>query len=148
MTDYRWFGSKSTITVDGSTITGIKEYSIIPRFDFVEDYDNESVFLGEVARIKGRVEFKVKFGKWDPTVTGWMFKILNPAGADGTMADTNEVAKFPVVCEVHPYGAPLVSLIATLTDVRFQDLPFNGVLDTWNPMELTGIGTSVAFTNA
>lgn len=141
MTDYRYFGAKATITVGGTSITGIKEWSVTPRFDHVEDYDNSSVFLGEVARIKGRVEVKLKFAKWDPTVSGTLFDILNPTGGDGTMEDTNECAKLEVVVAFQSFGGATTTTI-TVADVRFDALPFAGMLDQWNAMELSGIGTS------
>jgi len=144
MTDYRYFGAKATITVGGTTLSGIKEWSVTPRFDHVEDYDNSSVFLGDVARIKGRVEVKLKFGKWDPTVTGFLFKILNPSGADGTTEDTNECAKLEVTVAFTSFGGAKTTTI-TVADVRFDSVPFAGMLDTWNPMEISGVGTSATF---
>jgi hypothetical protein len=147
MADKRYFGAKATITVGGTTITGIKEWSVTPRFDHVEDYDNESVFLGEVARIKGRVEVKLKFGKMDLTTSTFLFNILNPTGADGTTEDTNYVKSFTVVVEFTSFDGASTTTI-TVDEVRFDAVPFVGMLDQWNPMEISGIGKKATFVTA
>ena len=155
MADYRYFGAKATLVVTrpgGGTVTlaAIKEWSITPRFDHVEDYDNESVFLGDVARIKGRVEIKIKVGVWNPVVsTMWMKDILKAgviATPDGQTSDTNAVAKFTVTGEVTPFGNT-TKFHAVVTNVYFEAWPVVGQLDTWNPQEMSGVGDKVVFTN-
>jgi hypothetical protein len=155
MADYRYFGAKATLVVTrpgGGTVTlaAIKEWTITPRFDHVEDYDNESVFLGDVARIKGRVEVKIKVGKWNPVVAeSWMMDILKAgvvATPAGQTSDTNAVGRFTITGTVKPFGQT-VNFRAVVSGVYFEAFPVVGAQDVWNPMELSGVGTSAVFSN-
>jgi hypothetical protein len=116
----------------------------------VEDYDNESVFLGEVARIHGRVEVKLKVGMWNPVVGEmWMQDYLTAgvSGATaGTTVDTNQVGRYVVTGTVHPFGKT-TNLKAIVSGVYLENFGVIGQQDTWNPMEVSGIGTSVVFSN-
>jgi len=147
-----FFGNRATINVkDGAETTAlavIKGWEFTVGFEHIENYGMDSILREGVARVKAKVNVKIKAGKFNPTVASWfLMKVLNPAGADGTLADTNDVALFEIEGEVTTGGTSPTRLKAVVSDCYFESVPFVGSENQWMVWDLSAVGKTIAFSN-
>lgn len=147
-----FFANRMTLKInDGTTdhdIAVLHGCEIIPQAEHIEEYGMDSIFREAVAKVKFKVDFKVKYAKFNPVVTEWwMMKVWNPAGADGTVADTNEVALFSADGIISDGAAVPQKLQAAVSDIYFPSTPLVLAENQFIVHDLSGVGRLVAYSN-
>lgn len=143
-----FFGARGTITIGTETLAALKGLEVTPRFDFVQAWDNSSILLGDVSRIHGRVEVKIKYGKFNPSVTAdWRRKIVSPSGNGYTIEDTNEVAMMNITAVMTPKGGG-AARTGTITDCYFEADPWIWTEDQYMVADLSAIGRQIVWADA
>ena len=151
MVDKHYFGNRMTLKVGSTTIAALHGVEITTSAEHIEAYSMDSVFRDDVARVKMKVDVKVKYAKFDPTVTTWwQMGILS--GTAGTMTgatvDTNSVALFDIEGLLKDGAATdYTDLKAVVSDVYFPSMPLVISENQWVQMDLSGVGKSVTFSN-
>lgn len=111
-----------------------------------------SIVRQDVAKHSAKVEVKIRFAKFDPTVassTYFPYWILNPTGTttpSGVIEDTNAEKLFTVVATVTGTGATVMK--ATVTSVYFENVPMALPENDFVVMDFVGYGSAVTFANA
>jgi len=140
-----FFGARAVLTIGTDVLAAVKGLEIVPRFDFVEAYDNSSIFRGDVSRGHARVELKFKYMKFNPAVaSSWRQKILAHAGTAYTIDDSNEVTTFTVTAAVTPKGGG-TARTATVTEVYFESDPWVMSEDQYVVADMSGIGKNITW---
>jgi len=150
-----YFANRATLTVnDGSTdhvLAALHGVEITPHWEHIEEYAMDSILREDVARVKAKVDVKIKYAKFNPIVTEWwQMQVLagSNTGADGTMADTNNVATFAVtglVTDGLASGAQ--KLQAAVAGVYFESLPLVLQENQFIQHDLSGVGRTIVFSN-
>jgi hypothetical protein len=122
------------------------------NFEHVELYGMGSIMRQDVAKHTAKVEVKIRFAKFDPTVassTYFPYWILNPTATttpSGAIEDTNAEKLFTVVCTNTGTGGTVMK--ATVTGVYFENVPNALPENDFVVMDLTGYGSAVTYANA
>jgi hypothetical protein len=153
-----FFANKGVITVAGTsgspssvTLAVVKDCEVNITAEHVPLYGWGSVMRQAVARHTLRVGVKIAFCKFSPAVSGsgaspWFpFWIINPTTGDGTTADTNTAKVFTVTMNFTNESGE--NLLATISNVYFQNFPLKLTENTWMRVDLDGEGSGVTFTN-
>ena len=153
MTAKHYFGNRMALVVnDGTdhTIAALHGAEFTVSAEHIEAYSMDSIERDDVARVKVKVDVKVKYAKFDPVVASWwQMKILRgKAGTpDGSADDSNDVALFKIVGTLSDATAGGTKLVATVDGVYFPSLPLVISENQWVQMDLSGVGTKITFTN-
>jgi hypothetical protein len=132
----------------GTKIGAVSGWSFNVAFDHKKLYAMSSTKRLAVARCKARVEGKLDFYKFDPTVsTFWAMKIANPSGG-GTIADTGKFTFFMLYGSIKPFSTAGVVLGAKVYNVAFTNMPFGASEHEWIGWNLSFTGTNAEFVNA
>lgn len=131
---------------NGTKVGAVSGWSFTASFDYKKLYAMSSTKRLAVARCNGRVEGKLDFYKFDPTVgTFWAFKIANSAGG-GTIADTSKLTYFMLYGSIAAAGTGAV-MGAKVYNVYFSNLPLGASEHEWIGWNLQFKATNVEFTN-
>ena len=154
MTAKHYFGNRMALVVnDGSdhTMAALHGAEFTVSAEHIEAYSMDSIERDDVARVKVKVDVKVKYAKFDPVVASWwQMGILS--GTAGTMTgatvDTNSVALFDIEGLLKDGAATdYTDLKAVVSDVYFPSMPLVISENQWVQMDLSGVGKSVTFSN-
>lgn len=161
MANDTFFGNRGIVTIVGTTpsanptvqtIAVLKGVEINVNFEHVELYGMGSIMRQDAARHTAKVEVKIRFAKFDPTVaasTYFPYWILNPSATttpSGAIEDTNTEKMFTVVCTNTGTGGLVMK--ATVTGVYFENVPNALPENDFVVMDLTGYGSAVTYANA
>lgn len=145
-------GADATLTAGGTTVAAIHGWSFTLSWEINDLYGSASIFKIASARYNQKVEVKLKYAKFDPASTFLASSIKGDATAGdskGSIFDTSKVYRFDVVGTVDAFteddGSVGSDLTATISDVYLDGVPFAMQELDWVALDLTGIGTSVAF---
>jgi hypothetical protein len=145
-------GTSSSANPSVQTIAVLKGVEITVNFEHVELYGMGSIVRQDVAKHSARVEVKIRFAKFDPTVassTYFPYWILNPTGTttpSGVIEDTNAEKLFTVVATVTGTGGLVMK--ATITSVYFENVPMALPENDFVVMDFVGYGSAVTFANS
>lgn len=147
-----FFANRLTLTInDGTTehpLAVLHGCEIIPQAEHIEEYGMDSIFRESVAKVKFKVDFKVKYAKFNPVVTEWwMMRVWNPAAGDGTVADTNDVALFSATGEISDGGTTPQILQAMIEDIYFPATPLILAENQFIVHDLSGVGRMIGYSN-
>jgi hypothetical protein len=152
-----FFGNRGTLAVAGTsnpasaTMAVLKGVEITTGFEHVELYGMGSILRQDVAKHSAKVEVKIKFAKFDPTITSSIFFpywILNPAATtspSGTIEDTNVEKTFTVTANWVGTGGRKMQ--AAVTNVYFTNFPMPMPENDFVVIDMVGYGDNVTFTN-
>jgi hypothetical protein len=126
-----------------STIAVLKGVEVTPRFEIQELYGMDSIIRQDVAKHTTKVEFKIKYAKFDPDPTAdWAQYIIHPTAApDGTIEDTNVVN---VNYAIITLTSGTSNLELMLRNVYFEGLPFNLSENDFIVRDLSGVADSMS----
>jgi hypothetical protein len=156
-----FFGNRGVVTIVGTspnanptiqTIAVLKGVEINTNFEHVELYGMGSIVRQDVAKHSAKVEVKIRFAKFDPTVassTYFPYWVLNPSATttpSGAIEDTNTEKLFTVVATGNGTGATIMK--ATVTNVYFENVPMALPENDFVVMDLTGYGSAVTYSNS
>jgi hypothetical protein len=145
-------GTSSSANPSVQTIAVLKGVEITVNFEHVELYGMGSIVRQDVAKHSAKVEVKIRFAKFDPTVassTYFPYWILNPTGTttpSGVIEDTNAEKLFTVVATVTGTGGLVMK--ATITSVYFENVPMALPENDFVVMDFVGYGSAVTFANS
>lgn len=153
-----FFGNRGTIAVAAATgspatqtLAVVKGVEINVTFEHVELYGMSSILRQDVAKHSAKVEVKIRYAKFDPTLTSSIFfpyYILNPSGTatpSGTIEDTNVEKLFTVTVNLTGTGARKVQ--AVVSNVYFENFPMPMPEHDFVVLDFTGYGDGITFTN-
>lgn len=158
MANDTFFANRATLTVAGSsnpavqTMAVLKGVEINVNFEHVELYGMGSIVRQDVARHTAKVEVKIRFAKFDPTLassTYFPYWVLNPSATttpSGAIEDTNNEKLFTIVATVTGTGGLIMK--ATITNVYFESFPMPLPENDFVVMDLTGYGSAIQFANS
>lgn len=149
-----FFANRLTLKItDGSTdhnLAALHGCEIIPQAEHIEEYGMDSIFREAVNKVKFKVEFKVKYAKFNPAVADWwVMQVWNPegTGTDGAVADTNAVKLFKATGVITDGASPATKLQAEISDIYFPSTPLILAENQYVVLDLTGTGKMITFTN-
>jgi len=147
-----YFANRMTLKINDGTadhdLAALHGCEIIPQAEHIEEYGMDSILREDVAKVKFKVDFKVKYAKFNPIVAEWwMMKVWNPAGADGTVANTNEVALFSATGVITDGATVPQKLQAVVSGIYFPSTPIVLAENQYVVLDLSGVGRLVAFSN-
>lgn len=156
------YGSKTTffansatayIQKGGDTYTFgvLRDLEFTVAWEHVPLYGMSSIVREAVAKHSAKVDIKVKFGKFDPTLANdFIGAIINPdTPTAGTMQDTNKVTdSFIIVAGVdNPAGT--ISFNIRATGVYFESVPVLTLTENeWVMRDFTAVGKNIVLDNA
>lgn len=131
------------------TLAALHGCEIIAQAEHIEEYGMDSIKRIAVAKAKFKVEFKVKYAKFNPTVGSWwqmgIWKVTS-AGTDGKVCDSNDVATFKATGTIDPGGSGTKMQIE-VSGIYFPAMPLILAENQFIVHDLSGIGSDVVFTN-
>lgn len=150
-----YWGNEAVISVTDkqtspieTAIAVIKGWEIRVTAEHKELYGQDSILRQDVRRYNLKVPVKIKYCKFVADVDqDFLLQVLkgdSSAVPTGAIADTSEVALFTIKGQVTNGST---ALLATVSDVYFEEVPFVGPENDYIVRDLSGIGKSVAFTN-
>jgi len=154
-TERVFFANRMTLKIKkGSgtqaTLAVLHGCEIIPQAEHIEEYGMDSIFRADVAKVKFKVDFKVKYAKFNPLVGEWwqmgIWKVLT-TGTDGKVCDSNDVALFEAEGTITDGAATPQKLQATVKDIYFPSMPLVIAENQYIVHDLSGVGKTVEFTN-
>lgn len=121
-----------------------KECEISPEFEFDDLYGQGSILRQATARKNAKVNVKLSWCKFDPTVsTDSVLKIL---GTSGSIDDTTDVQLYDAKIVFNATDSSGVDLTVVVSNVRFEGVPFKASDGSWVTRELTGVGNNLTVT--
>ena len=144
-------GAKAVCTAATVAFASVHGWEIVPSFQHEEEYSQDSVLRGAVARHHFKVDINLKYSKFDPTVTTWLAsKFLAGAGTvDGTVADSSDAFTFTFTGQLEPVsgqtGAPKVLL--TVSECYFEAYPIAVPENKFVVMDLKAHGKGIVLSN-
>ena len=156
MTADTFFGNRAVVTVAGAsnptveTIAVAKGIEVTVTFEHVELYGFGSIVRQDVARHSMKVDFKLRFAKFDPVLANYfMYWQLNPSATatpSGSVEDTNSVKTFTVTYKQIGTGGNIFD--ASIANVYFEDFPMPSPENDFTVVEVMGHGTNITITNS
>lgn len=139
-----FFANNGVLKVDNTTLAVVQGVEITPKMELVKLYGFGSIKWQDIARHSFTVDVKIKYAKFDPTVsTDWLMKVLNPSSPDGTVADTNTAATFTIVADFVSRSGSVYR--ATVSYVTFSEIPQSMNMNEFVVRDLTGEGKDIVF---
>jgi hypothetical protein len=139
-------GETAPTWASGTKIAAVDGWNFTAAFDYKELYAMDSIKRLAVARCNHRVEGKLNFAKFDPTVaTWWVMKILNSAGG-GTTSDTSKFTFFMLYGSITPAGSGVV-LGVKVYNASYDKVPFGASENEWIALDLSFKATHADFLN-
>jgi hypothetical protein len=155
-----YFANRATLTVVGTsssanptvqTLAVLKGVEINTKFEHVELYGMGSILRQDAAKHSAKVQVKIRYAKFDPTVassTFFPYWVLNPTATttpSGTIEDTNAEKLFTIVATIVGTGG--VTIQGTVTSVYFEEFPFPLPENEFVVLDMTGYGANLTFDN-
>jgi hypothetical protein len=110
-----------------------------------------SIVREGIAKHSAKVDIKIKFGKFDPTLAqDFIGAILNPdTPTAGTMQDTNKVTDTFIIVAGVDNPAGTISFNVRVTGVYFESIPVLTLTENeWVMRDFTAVGKTVILDNA
>jgi hypothetical protein len=153
-----FFANKGVVTVAAQTsnptvvtLAVVKDVEVTTSFEHVPLYGWGSIKRVAMAKHSAKVSVKIGWMKFSPSVSGsgaspWFpFWILNPTAGTGTIEDTNTAKLFQVTVKFQNETGEF--LLATISNVVFQNFPLKASENQWVKVDLSGEGADITFTN-
>jgi hypothetical protein len=154
-----YFGNRGTILIQGTGSTAptsstvlavVKGVEINVTFEHVELYGFGSINRADVAKHTSKIEVKIRWAKFDPSLTTSTFFpyfIMNPSAAtspSGTIEDTNVEKLFKVTAVWTGTGGR--TFTAVVDSVYFEGVPFPMPENDFVVMDMSGYGSTITIT--
>ena len=141
----QYFGNRGTVTITSSVpadvpIAVIKGISINNKYEHTKLFGMGSINRQAVARHNHEVEVKISYAKFDATYNTMVGALIATSTTDGCTPAVFTVTATAV-------GDAANNLIATVTNVYFENFPTNLAENDYLVVDLVGYGTAVAYTN-
>ena len=131
---------------DGKKVGACSGWEFNVQVDLKKLYAMSSIKRIAVARSKARVEGKLDFYKFDPTLSSfWVMKIPDSSGV-GSIADTSQLAWFMLYGSIKPAGTGDI-FGAKVYNASFNGIPFGASPHEWMGWNLSFVGVTVELTN-
>jgi hypothetical protein len=138
-------------TGDTYTLGVLRDCEVTVSFEHVPLYGMSSILREAVAKHSAKVDIKVKFAKFDPTIANDFFThVLDPTQyvTAGKMHDTNTVETFTFSAEIRSYDTVPKKLSVVVTGCYFEALPLLTLTENeWVARDMTMVGSNITIKN-
>lgn len=140
-------------TGDTYTLGVLRDLEINVSWEHVPLYGMSSILREAVAKHSAKVDVKVKFGKFDPTIANDFFThVINPtqwvAFGLGKMTDTNTVETFTFSAEIRSFNTSPTKFSAIVTGCYMESLPLLTLTENeWVARDITMVGSNITIKN-
>jgi len=140
-------------TGDTYTLGVLRDCEVTVSFEHVPLYGMSSILREAVAKHSAKVDIKVKFAKFDPTIANDFFThVINPtqwvAFGLGKMVDTNTVEEFSFRAEIRSYDTVPKKFSVVVTGCYFESLPLLTLTENeWIARDMTMVGSNITIKN-
>lgn len=132
------------------TVGILRNVEITLSWEHVPLYGMDSIKMQDIAKHSQKIEIKVKYAKFDPTLAeDFLQDIIHPGTSpDGSIEDTNYVKQLTLKAEIQSFDSTPLIYNVVVTGVYFESLPLMQLTENeWVARDFTGQGMDLTISN-